>query len=132
MPPEAYLGAAAGVIVLILLASLFRRRPAPRRAVQNGGGTDQLAIQLSRIADALEVLAVRLGAASPPRVEQIEQPPEPSPALNNPRVEQPPAPLRKSSEPPAPLQQAPEPSGAEREKTGEPAKPHVSLSMFGR
>ena len=129
MPPEVYLGAAIGLIVLVLLALLFRRRPAPRRGVQDSIGTDQLAIQLSRIADSLEALVVHLGAASPPRVEQ---PSEPSPALNAPRVEQPPAPLQKASEPPKPLQEASEPSGTEREKSGEPAKPHVSLSMFGR
>lgn len=69
MPTEVYLGAAIGVIILVLLASMFRGRPKKRRVVQQSSGTDQVAIQLSRIADALEALALQL-RAPPSRVEQ--------------------------------------------------------------
>lgn len=113
MPPELYFGAVVGVIILVLLASLFRRRPVRQRTVQKNSDTEQVAIQLSRIADALEKLVAHFGAA-PLKVE-------PSPALTNPRAEPPSAPLQKSSEP----------SGTE-EKSDEPSKPHVNLSMFGR
>lgn len=103
MPFEYYLGAAVAVILLVLFASLFRRGLAPRHVLHKSSGTDQLANQLSRIADALETLVVHLGAA-PPRVEQ----------------------------PSVPLQKASEPSGTDQGKSAEPTKPHVSLSMFGR
>jgi hypothetical protein len=114
MPPEIYLGAAVGVIILVLLASLFRPRSTKRRVVQESSRADQVAIQLSRIADALEKLVIHLRASSP----HVEQEPAPSP----PHVEQPPEPLQKASEP----------GSTEQEKSGEPTKPHVNLSMFGR
>ena len=60
MPPEYYLGASIVVIIIVLVALLFRRRPVSRRRhdLQKSSGTDQLADQLSRIADALEALVV--------------------------------------------------------------------------
>jgi membrane protein implicated in regulation of membrane protease activity len=103
MPTEYYLGAAVAVILVVLLTSLVRRWLARRQVLHNSNGIDQLTNQLSRIADALETLVVRLGA-SPLRAEQ----------------------------PSAPLQKASEPSGSDQGKSAEPTKPHVSLSMFGR
>jgi hypothetical protein len=114
MPLEVYLGAAVGVIILVLLASLFRGRPRKRRVVQQNSGTDQVAIQLSRIADALEALVLRL-RVPPPHVEQT---PESVPS----RVEQ-------ASEP---VQHASESSSTAQTKVDEPADRHVNLSMFGR
>jgi hypothetical protein len=110
MPTEFYLGAVAVVILIVLLASLFRGSMVPRRRVsRKGSDTDQLVRQLSRIADALEKLAGQSGT-SPARVE------EPSTL-----------PLQKSPE------KTPQPASTEPQaKTAEPAKPHVSLSMFGR
>ena len=118
MPLDIYLGAAVGVIILVLLASLFRRRPAPRRALQKSTGTDQLTIQLSRVADALERITLHL-EGSPPR---IQPPAEPSPRVEPPRVEQPPEPGRNVAEQ----------SATEDGKNEDPAKPRVNLSMFGR
>jgi hypothetical protein len=103
MLPEYYLGAAVAVILLVLLAALLRHRRATQQVLDKSGGTEQLASQLSRIADALETLVAHLGASSP-------------------RVEQPSTPLQKPSEP----------SVTNQEKSGEPKKQHVSLSMFGR
>lgn len=103
MPPEYYLGAAVAVILLVLLGALLRRRHAARQVFDKSSGTDQLASQLSRIADSLEKLVAHLGT-SPPRVEQ----------------------------PSIPLQKPPEPSATDQEKSGEPKPQHVSLSMFGR
>ena len=114
MRTEFYLGAVVGVIILVLLALLFRGRPRKRRVVQQNSDTDQLAIQLLRIADAFEALVVQL-RASPPHAEQT---PEPLP----PRVEQ-------ASEP---IQQPPESSSTERRESGEPTERYVNLSMFGR
>lgn len=105
MPPEYYLGAAVAVILLVLLGVLLRRGRATRQVLDKSS-TDQLASQLSRIADSLEKLVAHLGT-SPPRLE------EPS------------IPLQKPPEPP-------EPSAANPEKSGEPKHQHVSLSMFGR
>lgn len=114
MPTEVYLGAAVGVIILVLLASLFRGRPRKRRVAQQSSATDQVAVQLSRIADALEALTLQL-RASPSHVGQT---PEPVP----PPVEQP-------SEP---VQHAPESSSTAQTKVDELAERHVNLSMFGR
>jgi hypothetical protein len=110
MPTEFYLGAVAVVILIALLASLFRGSMVPRRRVShNGSDTGQLVRQLSRIADALEKLTGQSGA-SPARVEE----PSALPSQKSPEKTPPPA----SAEPQA--------------QTAEPAKPHVSLSMFGR
>jgi hypothetical protein len=69
MPLEYYLGAAVALILLVLLASLFRRWLGRRH-----NSTDQLTNQLSRIADALEKMVVHLGA-SPPAIAQSSPPP---------------------------------------------------------
>lgn len=103
MPPEYYLGAAVAVVLLVLLAGLLRHRRAAQQVLDKSSGTDQLAGQLSRIADALETLVARL-EVSPPRAVQ----------------------------PSIPLQETSEPSAANPEKSGEPKPQHVSLSMFGR
>jgi hypothetical protein len=118
MPPELYLGAIAVVILLILVGSLFRRRTAPRRVSRKGGDTDQLALQLSRIADSLEKLVIHLGASAP----RAEGAAVPIPSQKAPAPEKPPqgkgAEISEVTD-----QQAP---------PAKPAEPHVSLSMFGR
>jgi hypothetical protein len=129
MPAEYYVGAAIAGVMLFLLAQLFRPRPARRQNLRRGNGTDQLTIQLSRIADALEALVVHLGA-SLPRVEQpsVQKASERSGAkevhseASPPHVEQ----------APVPLQKAAEPSGTDTGKINQPAEHHVNLSMFGR
>jgi outer membrane biosynthesis protein TonB len=156
MPPEYYFGITVAVVLLILLASLIRGRRTARQVLDRSDGTSQLTHQLSRIADSLETLVVRLGA-SPPLLKQVSAPlqkpseeraPEPTP------IKQVSAPLQKPSEErapePTPIKQvsaplqkptqerAPEPtpvsepSPAAVAKSSEPAKPRVVLSMFGR
>jgi len=120
MPTEFYVPAAVGIIILVLLVSLFRRKPKKRRVVQMNSSTDQVAIQLSRIADTLEALVVQLRDSTSPHVEQA---PIPLP----PRIEQPSKPIQK-----APVQRAPESSTTEQTKSDDPTKRHVNLSMFGR
>ena len=102
MPLDYYLGAAVALILVVLLASLFRRWLGRRRQTLHNSA-DQLTNQLSRIADALDKIVVHLGA-SPPSVAQ----------------------------PLAPLQKPSESSGSDQGKSAEPTKPHISLSMFGR
>ncbi len=122
MPAEYYVGTAIAVVMLFLLGQLFRRRPARRENVHKGNGTDQLTIQLSRIADALETLVVHLGASPPPRVEQSSVEKHVHAKAAPAHVEQ----------PPVPLQKAPEPSGTGKERIDQPSEHHVNLSMFGR
>jgi hypothetical protein len=133
MPFEAYVVAAVGAIILVLLVSMFIRRPTAR-VVQKKRDTDQVVIQLSRIADALEALVNRFGASAT-RIEKATERPSPS-------VEQPlpSPPLRSSPLPsPPPAEQHPEPvaeasdsSGTEQTKTNDGSERHVNLSMFGR
>jgi hypothetical protein len=147
MPPEYYFGIAVAAVLLVLLVSLVRGRQRAARPVVSSD-TSQLAQQLSRIADSLEKLAVRL-EASPPFVKQpaasLAPVPLPSPPVASTLLPSPPP----ASEPPAPVpaasapvqkpsdEKAPEPVSAEPAKTEpakstEPAKPRVVLSMFGR
>jgi hypothetical protein len=108
MLPELYLGAAALVILIILLASLFRRGKVRRNASRPDKDFEHLAAQLGRIADALEKLVIHFGASSP-------------------RVEQPSAPPQKSSDQTPQIESAKQP-----EQPTKPAEPRVTLSMFGR
>ena len=105
MPSEYYLGIAIAGILAVLLGMLLRRWLGKRFVVlHKSSGTDQLADQLSRIADSLEKLVVHLGAGASP-------------------------PIEKSA---VPLQKAPEPADTNPKKTDPPAEHHISLSMFGR
>jgi len=130
MPPELYLGAVAVVILIVLLASMFRRKGTPRRSAPKAVDTDQLVRQLSRIADALEKLVVQ-SQTLPALLEEPAPPPQQKvPERVAERV------------PDAAPEKVPQPAGAapivnkeEQSKKEEPAKPkepHVSLSMFGR
>jgi hypothetical protein len=103
MPPEYYLGITIAVILIVLLGLLLQRWLGTRYVVlHKSTGTDQLANQLSRIADSLEILVVHLGAS--PRIEK----------------------------PSVPLQNAVEPSDKDQRKIDQPTEHHVNLSMFGR
>ena len=106
MPPEYYLGIAIAVILIVLLGSLLQRWLGTRHVARHrtSSGTDQVATQLSRIADSLEILVAHL---------------EPSPPFEN---------------PPVPLQSAVEPSDTEQRKIDQPieSQRHINLSMFGR
>ena len=129
MPPEYYLGAAVAVILLVLLGSFLRGKRVGRRELDRGSGKDELTNQLSRIADALEVIAAHWRALPSP-VEQkaasLEKAPKPS--VPEPSASEPSMPEPSASEP-----TAPEPVGTDQENSGEPKKHHyVSLSMFGR
>ena len=106
MPPEYYLGIAIAVILIVLLGSLLRRWLGTGHVARHrtSTGTDQVANQLSRIADSLEILVAHLKPSTP-----IEKPP-------------------------VPLQNAVEPSDPEQRKVDQPSESqrHISLSMFGR
>jgi hypothetical protein len=103
MPPEYYLGITIAVIPIVLLGLLLHRWLGTRHVVlHRSSGKDQLANQLSRIADSLEILVVHLGA---------------SPSIEKPSV---------------PLQNVAEPSDKDQRKIDQPTEHHVNLSMFGR
>ena len=128
MPPEYYLGAAVAVIVGILLVSFLRGQRVKRRSLENGIGSEQLAGQLSRIADSLEAI-VALLRASPLPIEQRSAP------LEKALAPKPPAETRPLERPPAPKppeERPSEPAAAEPEKSGEQKHHYVTLSMFGR
>src|SRR5579864_8242848 len=103
MPPEYYLGAAVGIVILGLLASFFRSGASRRRIPDQSIDTAQLVSQLSRIADSLEKLVVHLGA-SPSSVGQPTVPPA----------------------------HMPETPASDDAKGPESPERHVRMSMFGR
>lgn len=107
MPLEYYLGGTALLIVLVLLASALRNNGLVRRSVPRGGRQDERTIQLKRIADALERIAVHV-QVSPPSLGDNRPPPKPSamPVTEAIRNEQ--------------------PKGSQR------ATHQIKLSMFGR
>jgi hypothetical protein len=108
MPPEYYLGIGIAAMLVVLLGMFLQRWLGTRFVVlHKSGGTDQLANQLSRIADSLEKLVVHLGVSPPTEKLPVEKPP-------------------------IPLQGAPHPSEADQKKVDQNAESHVSLSMFGR
>jgi len=77
-----------------------------------------MAMQLSRVADALETIAAHLGASAP-RVQPVPEPSQPpSPTIAEQSLE--------------PTHRASEPSVTEQTKIDKPAEQHVNLSMFGR
>ncbi len=149
MPIEYYAGAAIAIIVVVLLVLLMKpgrgaRQSAPHKSIS----TDQLAIQLSRIADSLDILVSHMCAAAAverPRAEGLsadalrtedpkplaEEPPAEVPKV---RVEEPRAEEAKPSgeKAPVPPPNAVEPSVADSEKIEQPVERHVRLSMFGR
>ena len=113
MPPEYYLGIAIAAVLVVLLGMILQRWLRTRFVVlHKSSGTDQLAQQLSRIADSLEKLALHAGASPP-----AEKPP-----LDKPPVEK----------PSSPVQSAPPPDQAHQKNADQEAGRHVSLSMFGR
>jgi len=108
MPPEYYLGIGIAAMLVVLLGMFLQRWLGSRFVVlHKSSGTDQLANQLSRIADSLEKLEVHLGVSPPTENRPVEKPP-------------------------IPLQSAPQPSEVEQKKVDQTAESHVSLSMFGR
>lgn len=130
MPPELYLGAVAVVILIVLIASMFRRGAVPRRAAHKAVDTDQLVRHLSRIADALERLTSQ-SQASPSLAEQPpfaprQKVPERVPEMVPETVAQADTEgrLDGKEEPPSQL--------VDKEEPSKPKQPHVSLSMFGR
>ena len=108
MPPEYYLGIGIAAVLVVLLG-MFLQRWLGRRFVvlHKSSGTDQLANQLSRIADSLEKLVDHLGVSPPTEKLHVEKPP-------------------------IPLQGTPQLSEADQKKVDQNAESHVSLSMFGR
>jgi hypothetical protein len=75
MPPEYYLGIGIAAVPVVLLG-MFLERWLGRRFVvlHKSSGTDQLANQLSRIADSLEKLVVHLGVSPPTEKLHVEKP----------------------------------------------------------
>ncbi len=118
MPPEYYLGIAIAAILVILLGMFLQRWLGKRYVVlHKSSGTDQLAYQLSRIADSLEKLVVHLEPSLPTEKLRAEKPPVDKPPVEKPSI---------------PLQSAPPPDQADQKKADKEADRHVSLSMFGR
>lgn len=108
MPLEFYLGAVAAAILLVLLASLFRRRMVRGGVGRTRSETEQLVQQLSRIADALERFVAHFDASSP-RAE---------PPLVSPQKA---------------LEKTPAVDSTDRQDhPSKPTEPHITLSMFGR
>ena len=108
MPPEYYLGIGIAAMLVLLLGMFLQRWLGTRFGVlHRSGGTDQLANQLSRVADSLENLVVQLGSSPPTEKLPVEKPS-------------------------IPLQSAPQPSEADPKKVDQAAESHVTLSMFGR
>jgi hypothetical protein len=113
MPPEYYLGVAIAAILVIVLGMFLQRWLGTRFVVlHKSSGTDQLAHQLSRIADSLEKLVVHLGPSPPTEKLPVDKPPVQKPSI--------------------PLQGAPQPSEVDQKQIDQSAEHHVSLSMFGR
>jgi hypothetical protein len=113
MPPEYYLGIAIAAILVVLLGMILQRWLRTRFVVlHKSSGTDQLAHQLSRIADSLEKLVLQAGPSPPAEKPPLERPPVEKPSI--------------------PLQSAPPPDEADKKNAGKEADRHVSLSMFGR
>jgi hypothetical protein len=112
MPPEYYLGIAIAAILVLLLGMILQSWLGTRFVVlHKSSGTDQLAHQLSRVADSLEKLVVHLGPSPPTEKPSVDKPVE---------------------KPSIPLQSAPPPDQADPKKADKEADRHVSLSMFGR
>ena len=144
MPIEYYAGAAIALIVVVLLVLLMKPGRSTRQSAQhNSINADQLAKQLSRIADSLEILVARMGAAATvenPRAEGLRGE-DPKPLAKEPLAEVPKAHVEepRAEEVKPPAEKAPasppdvvEPSAAEPEKVEQPVERHVRLSMFGR
>jgi hypothetical protein len=113
MPPEYYLGIAIAAILVLLLGMILQRWLGTRFVVlHKSSGTDQLAHQLSRIADSLEKLVVHLGPSPPTEKPPLDKPPVEKPSI--------------------PLQSAPPSDQADPQKADKETDRHVSLSMFGR
>jgi hypothetical protein len=108
VPPEYYLGIAIAAILIVLLSMFLQRWLGTRFVLlHKSSGTDQLANQLSRIADSLEKLVVHIGTS--PSTEKA--------AVDKPSISP---------------QNASQPSEADQKKVDQPVEHHVSLSMFGR
>lgn len=113
MPPEYYLAIAIAAILVVLLGLILQRWLRTRFVVlHKSSGTDQLAHQLSRIADSLEKLVLHAGPSPP-----IEKPPLDKTPVEKPSI---------------PLQSAPPPDKADQKNADKEGGRHVSLSMFGR
>ena len=124
MPPEYYLGIAIAAVLVVLLGMILQRWLRTRFVVlHKSSGTDQLAHQLSRIADSLEKLVLHAGV-SEMKAEQAKTAslPAEKPPLGKPPVEK----------PSIPVQSAPPPHEADQKNADKEAGRHVSLSMFGR
>jgi hypothetical protein len=122
MPPEYYIGIAIAAILVLLLGMFLQRWLGTRFVVlHKSSGTDQLANQLSRIADSLEKLLAR-SAVSP----VVEERPIEKVAVP---IQKAPQPTQEATEP---AQKAAEPAPGEPPKTDQPVERHVSFSMFGR
>ena len=90
MPPEYYLGIGIAAVLVLLLGMFLQRWLGKRFVVlHKSSGTDQLANQLSRIADSLEQLVVHLGVSPPTEKLPVEKPRSLYSVLPN-QVKQPP------------------------------------------
>jgi hypothetical protein len=75
MPPEYHLGIGIAAMLVVLLGMFLQHWLGTRFVVlQKSSGTDQLANQLSRIADSLEKLVVHLGVSPPTEKLPVEKP----------------------------------------------------------
>src|SRR5579862_9781360 len=108
MPPEYYLGAAVGVVILVLLVLSFRPATFQRRVPSQSNDVAQLSVQLGRIADALEKL---VAGTAPSGLERPAVVPAQTPESKV----------------------IPETKAADEAKVPESPAPqkHITLSMFG-
>jgi hypothetical protein len=138
MPTEYYVGIAIALILIGLLGLLFKPRRDTRRLVQQKQvETDQLAKQLSRIADSLELLVTHLGASAtlgklPVEKPVIEERPIEELPIEKPLVQERPVENIAAEKPLIPVENAVQPSDTNEEKVEQPPERHVRLSMFGR
>jgi hypothetical protein len=126
VPTEYYVGIAIALVLIALLGLLVKPRRDTRRAVQQKRGeTDQMATQLTRIANSLEILVAHLGAS--PSAEKLP--------VEKPLIQAPPVEELVAEKPSVPLENAVQPvdtNDTNQEKVDPPPERHVRLSMFGR
>jgi hypothetical protein len=136
VPTEYYVGIAIALILIALLGLLFRPRRDTRRVVQQKHiETDQMATQLSRIADSLEILVAHLGASPSAEKLPVERPVVQERFVEKRAIQEPPAEKLATEEPPIPLEnavQTADTNDTTQGKVDPPPERHVRLSMFGR
>jgi hypothetical protein len=133
MPTEYYVGIAIALILICLLGLLIKPARSARPTVQQKRtDSDQLANQLSRIADSLEKLVAHLGASPPADKFPIPKPPIVQPPVEAPLSQELPVEKSATETPSIPVESPVGSGDVSQEKVDQPVERHVRLSMFGR